>query len=342
MRFLFLAISFVLVLTNCSNKKEMEVKHISKPLFEKQISLQADSVHISEAIYPYGWQLSGDQLIVLSVQNRDYFLYTFSVPDFKLLYKYGQYGQGPGEFIAVNWMNAIRENQLGLYDIPRLSMYLYDLKSDTLNICKIYKFNKWDKNLCKPYTFIQQLTDSIFLLKADMKNETAIEVVNINSGAILQTFQNLIIRKPGITYSAYYFEMASNAKKLVLAYSRIDRLEIFQYDTKMNPSLIIGSDEDQGDKEELNDYIRYYTRVLCDEKYIYCLYQGKVEKELKKSYIEIYTFDGSPVIQIELDRYIKSILLDKTKNCIYGYNPGDGFDHIFIYRFLFDEELSVN
>jgi hypothetical protein len=336
---IFSTLFIVILFAGCNNKTGNGIKQIPKPAFEKRVFLSSDSVAIDVAVGIYGWKLANDQIIILSVQDRDYFLYTFSVPDFKLLYKYGKYGQGPDEFIAVNWLNTTKENQLGLYDIPRWNMYLYNLESDTLYKDKTFKFNQWEKGLCKPYSFIQQLNDSVFLLKADMKEYTEIEVVDINSNIVLQTFRNQITRKPNTIYTTYYFGMTANEKNLVLAYKYMNRLEIFEYKTVMEPSLIIGSDRDQHDLKRLEDYVTYYTQVLCDDKYIYGLYQGRNENEIKNSYIEIYKFDGTPVLQIELDRYIYSIQLDKKRNCIYGYSPDNSFDFAYIYPFNFFEDI---
>jgi hypothetical protein len=321
----------------CSNKTETGIKQIPKPVFEKSISLSPDSVAIDVAVGISGWKLAGDQIVILSVQDREHFLYTFSVPDFKLLYEYGKYGQGPDEFIAVNWLDMTKENQLGLYDIPRRSMHLYNLEPDTLYRYRTFMFKPWDGNLCKPYSFIQQLNDSVFLMKADMReiDHTEIEVVDICSDTVLQTFRNQITREPETIYSAYYFEMAADEKHLVLAYNYINRLEVFEYDTVMKPVLLIGSDRDRHDLKRWEDYVTYYTQVLCDDKYIYGLYQGRKEDEIENSYIEIYTLDGAPVLQIELDRYIRSIQPDKKRNCIYGYSPNDSFDFAYIYPFNF-------
>jgi hypothetical protein len=331
---------FALILfVGCNNNTGNGIKQIPKPAFEKKTSLSPDSVAIDVAVGIFGWKLANDQIIILSAQDRDYFLYAFSVPDFKLLYKYGKYGEGPDEFIAVNWLNTTKENQLGLYDIPRLSMYLYNLESDTLYRNKTFKFNQWENSLCKPYSFIQQLNDSVFLLKADMKEYTEIEVVDINSNTVLQTFRNLIIRKPKTIYTTYYFGMAANEKNLVLAYKYMNRLEVFEYDTIMKPGLIIGSDRDQHELKRWEDYTTYYTQVLCDDNYIYGLYQGRKENEIMNSYIEIYKFDGTPVLQIELDRYIYSIQPDKKRNCIYGYSPNNSFDFAYIYPFNFFEDI---
>jgi hypothetical protein len=325
------------VLQNCSEGNDNNsIRKIRKPVFDNQISLSADSTEIRDvAIAVRNWKINKDQMVILSIRNDDNFLYVFTVPEFTLLYKYGTYGQGPSDYIAVNWLNMNTENQLGLYDIPNRKMYTYHLTDDSLLRDKTFNFEKWDGNLCRPYTFIQQINDSLFLLKADMREYTEIELVNINNGKVLQTFRNLMKRKPNTIFTTYYFYMAFGSDKLVLAYNYIDRIELFQFKESVSavePILIIGSDRDQSDSE-WESYVKYYTSLYCDENYIYALsQQGEKASAQKNSVIEIYTLKGEAVKKIILDRYIDAIVLDSRTNCIYGSNSEQDFDVVYVYK----------
>jgi hypothetical protein len=315
---------------------ENHIRTIPKPIFEKQISLSADSIEIKDVtIAVCNWKINNNQVIILSEVNRDNFLYVFTIQDFTLLYKYGTYGQGPSEFIAANWLNMNNENQLGLYDIPNLKMYTYRLSEDTLQLENTFNFKIWERNLCRPYTFIQQINDSLFLLKADMREYTEIELVNINNNEILQTFRNLMKRKPQTIFTTYYFEMAANSNNLALAYHYIDCIELFRLNDSiqtMEPSLIIGSNKDQSDTD-FDSYVEYYTALHCDDKYIYALHQqGQNEVDEKNSIIEIYTLNGEAVKKIILDRYISTFVLDSRTNRIYGTSSRQDFDFVYYYK----------
>jgi hypothetical protein len=324
---IFYIIALVLFFQGC-NDKEKKIE------FDIQIHIQSDSMKINIPIQVWDWKVMNDKISILSGNNRDYFLYIFSISDMNLLYKYGKFGQGPGEFIAVNWLNATNQEQIGLYDIPNLRMYLYQLSSDTLNIVKTYHFNTWDGKLSRPYSFIQQINDSIFLLKADLREKTEIEVANINTGEILYTFSNLLQRKPNTIYTPYYFGMAGNNRNFVLSYKYINRLELFKYkeaDCTVEPVVTIGSNRDQSDNRDVSDYILHYTDVQCDEEYIYALYQGNKRDRIKNSIIEIYNWQGEPVKQIILDRFIELMTIDIAHGKIYGHDGNQDFDYIYIY-----------
>jgi hypothetical protein len=170
-----------------------------------------------------------------------------------------------------------------------------------------------------------------------MREFTEIELVNINNGEILQTFRNLIVRKPQTVFTTYYFEMASSDDHLVLAYNYMNRIELFQWiDSikKIEPLLVIGSDQDQSNSN-FDDYVEYYTSVICDNKYIYALcQQGQHIENIKNSIIEIYTLSGEPVKEIRLDKHISNFVLDSHTNNIYGIDSYQDCDFIYVYNYV--------
>jgi hypothetical protein len=338
---LFLLMAFYALLTSESCTDNTPYRTIKKPLFSNTVMLLADSIQIPCAITVSHWKISDGQIIILSPQNRDNFLYTFSLPDFKFMYKYGVYGAGPGtdEFIGVNWVNMSHENQLGLYDIPKLKMYTYDIAADTLVVNKMFNFRKWRNNLCRPYAGIRQLNDSIFFLRADLGEEVEIEMVNINTEQVLRVFSNLLKYQPTESTATYSFDMLTVGSWLILCYLCVDRLEFFSVNNdEVTPSLVVGSDKDQHDVTDINDYAIYYTDVKCDDHFVYALYQeGKNLSNIRSSSVEIYKEDGSPVAKLVLDRYITSFTLDTKRNFIYGYGPENSFDYVYKYTFDFNE-----
>jgi hypothetical protein len=341
---LFLLMAFYALFISESCTDNAPYRTIKKPLFNNTITLFADSIQISCPITVSHWKVSDDKMLILSPQNRDNFLYAFSLPDFKLIYKYGVYGPGPDDFIAANWVNMSHENQLGLYDIPKMKMYTYDITTDTLVINKMFNFSKWRNNVCRPYAGIRQLNDSTFFLRADLGKEVEIEMVNINTGQVLRVFSNLLEHQLTESTATYSFDMLTVGNWLILYYLCVDRLEFFSINNdEITPSLVVGSDEDQHNVTSIYDYAIYYTDVKCDDHYVYALYQeGEKLSNIRSSSIEIYQEDGSPVAKLVLDRYIISFALDTKRNFIYGYSPDNSFDYVYKYTFNFNEFAAAH
>ena len=314
-----------------------EVRIVDFPLFVSNEFAEADSIKIDNLyIDVWNWAVKNEQIVILSKENRDNFLYVFSLPKFGPVYKCGNYGGGPDEFTAVNWINMLNNRQVGLYDIPRKKMYTYDLMSDTLVLNKTFEFRIWERNVAPPYTSIQQINDSLFVMKADMKEFTELELVNINTGEILQIFRPMLERESKIRTSApYIFNVSANNNNIVLAYNFINRLELFKLDdgvSQIKPFLVIGSAKDQSDKK-IEDYVVYYTDVYCNNKYIYALsQQGGMRESIKNSIIEIYTLDGVPVKKITLDKHLHYFTIDYKRGVIYGYDSYVDFNYVYVYK----------
>lgn len=324
-----------IILEGCNSIEKKSITHIIKPEFNNNSFLKSDSIKIDVIIDPWNWKVDKEQITILSGNNMDKFLYSFSLPDFTLLYKYGTIGRGPGEFLAVNWLNSVKDAHLGLYDIPNRKIYSYLLNKDTLSLKESYELYRVDGKLCRPYTTIQEINDSIFLLKADQRNETILEVLNVNSMEVQQDFTNVFKRKPDVIYTKYFFDIAYNQRnRLVFAYQYIDRLEFFNIDSKntIKPELVIGSNEEQVKEKDIQKLVTYYTDIKCTDNYIFALYQGQVENPNIKSVIEVYKLDGTPVKRLVLDQFIRLFAIDPYRNCIYGYNPAKGFDYVFIFK----------
>lgn len=333
-KFAYILLLFI-ILESCSRIEKNDVTHIPKPVFSNNSFLKSDSIKIDVIIDPWNWKVDKEQISILSGNNMDKFLYSFSLPDFTLLYKYGTMGRGPGEFLAVNWLNSVNDARLGLYDIPKRRIYSYITGKDTLYLKDSYELYSVDGKLCRPYTTIQEINDSLFLLKADQRNETILEVLNVNTMEIIQNFTSVLKRNPDVIYTKYFFDIAYNrGNRIIFAYQYIDRLEFFSLDSTnmIKPELVIGSDEEQIKEKDIQKLVTYYTDIKCTDNYIFALYQGSVEHSEIKSVIEIYKLDGTPVKRLILDQFIRLFAIDPYRNCIYGYNPAKGFDYVFIFK----------
>ena len=340
MRYITFFLFFILFIffQGCSkvSNKVSNIVTVEKPSFDLHSFEKSDSIKISDLlIAPVNWAVKNDKIVMLSRKNRDYFLYVFSIPDFKLLYKYGNYGHGPNEFVFVNWLNMVNDNQIGLYDIPNKRMYTYDLNQDTLFINKLFEFRNFESGLAPPYTFIHQIEGTMFIFKADFKQYTEIELININNGEIIQNFRSLLKREKNITtYIPYVFNISTNKNIIVFAYNFINRIELYRLNEEklIEPFLIIGNQKDQADKS-FNDYNVYYTDVHCNNSYIYALsQQGEKNEKIKNSSIEIYNLDGEPIKKITLDRHIQYFTLDDKNGVIYGNDSYVDFDYVYVYK----------
>ncbi len=68
-------------------------------------TLTADSIAIHQVINPHQWAVSAGKAVVQTLR-MDSLFYVYSLPDFRFLYAWGRRGNGPGEMLPTQMLNA--------------------------------------------------------------------------------------------------------------------------------------------------------------------------------------------------------------------------------------------
>lgn len=68
-------------------------------------TLTADSIAIHQVINPHQWAVSAGKAVVQTLR-MDSLFYVYSLPDFRFLYAWGRRGNGPGEILPTQMLNA--------------------------------------------------------------------------------------------------------------------------------------------------------------------------------------------------------------------------------------------
>ena len=172
---------FILVclLLGCQEKKK---DHLQIPVKEMVCEIQKeiqcrDSVEISQVFRLYHWKIMDDKIVFCS-NILDDFISVYSYPQLKFLYSFGKTGQGPSEFVTKNWGSNKEPSFITLYDVMKSSLYKYKIENSQFSLeCK-YSLLKDDDNLCRPFTKIIQMNDSVFLMKEDGR-DTKLHLANL-------------------------------------------------------------------------------------------------------------------------------------------------------------------
>jgi hypothetical protein len=328
---------FVLFCAGCAGRGNDTLKIIQKPDLTEINLTCSDSIILPNVSNIWHWKFDNNRLYTFSAQDpNEHFLSVYSYPGFELLYKYGTIGQGPDEFITVNWANTYNENELVLYDIMKKKLYPVAISDSSVK--KINTFNLAEiegEKLAKPFTMIHQINDSIFLMKVNMPNSITLEIVDLKNNRLRSSYTDLPQvkdTKHGMLSFLYDFELEYRDNTIVCAFTSIDRIEILQIDDEYNITnkLIIGN------KKLPTEYLRdsnggesrlFYTNIKCNGKYIFAVYQDKKSK----SNIEIYDLEGNGVSKLCLDHYIEFISLPDS-NYIYAYHQSVNNDIIVKYE----------
>lgn len=330
-----IGLALLLFIYGCNGNKKSLVPIISSiQTFEDELILNSvDSFFIPEILDLAGWQIENDKIIFLSYGIHENFIRIYSYPDCHFLYSSGKKGQGPNEFITINWGKTVQRNEFVIYDIMKSELNLYSALSDSLYCKKKYNLGRdWD-GLCKPYTQILHIKDDYFLMKFDSPNESKLELVDLNQKNILSQQENMLREKykKRMSYTPFDFCFSVCGNQLLLAYYYADRMELYDITSnKITPKLIIGDNKDQSDLKDYNTLKCYNISLVSDGDYFYCL-KSQDGSEERGNVLEVFSEKIIPICRLNLDKSIQSIAVDTNGN-IWGYVEKD--NGLVLYKYV--------
>jgi hypothetical protein len=304
---------------------------IEKPKFKEIMLSCVDSIILSEISNVWYCKYSNNRFYTCTSDEQSDFLHVYSYPDFSLLYKYGSKGQGPGEFISVNWAKTQIEDEFILYDIMKRQLHVF--RSDDTVPTKINSFNLYSGDgfvgFSKPFTMINKINDSIFLMRVNLLTQITLEIADLKNGKVLHTCPgSFAFAKSHVGY--YEFEVEYRDSTIVSAFHNIDRIEISKIDKNYNiiKRIIIG-DSQVDTNQDIDEAATFYTDVKCEGNRIYVAYQNENNN---KSAIEIYDLDGNSIHKLLLDNYVEIFFISPDSDYLYGYHQTMESDMILKYK----------
>ena len=330
-KYIFLSLHIVTVIACSDNITNIT---INKPNFKEFITVPYDSICINEIIDIMSWKADNNKVYIFSPMSTDAFLFVYSFPQFDFLYKYGERGRGPNEFISVNWGNTKSDDEIILYDIMNRKLYSFISNDSICFIKQSFDLHGESESdiLCKPFTMINRLNDSLFMMKVDSPDESYIEIVDLSKRKEISKLDSHLKRPEKSAYTPFDFILESYNKTVISVFRFMDRIEISNINEEFHiiPRIIINNGSDQSELKDYNDLKMYYTDVIFDGKCIYTVNQNG--KNYEKSSIEIYNLDGTSRGLLLLDQYVELILLSSDSKTIYAYKPLLGSNIVYIYN----------
>jgi hypothetical protein len=304
---------------------------VEKSKFKEIMLSCVDSIILSDVANIWYCKYSNNRFYTCTSNGQRDFLRVYSYPDFLLLYKYGSKGQGPGEFISVNWAKTQVEDEFILYDIMKKQLHVF-ISGDTVPT-KINSYSLYDGDgfagLSKPFTMINKINDSIFLMKVNLLEQITLETADLKNRKVLHTSPgSFAFTKSDVGY--YDFEVEYRDSIIVSAFHNIDRIEISKIDKDYNIiKKIITGDSYVDTGQDIDDATIFYTDVKCEGNRIYALYQNE---NSNNSTIEVYDLEGNAIHKWLLDNYVKIFFISPDSNYLYGYHQSMESDILLKYR----------
>ena len=344
---------FLSVLFSCSNKpanseskniKEIAdssntTKNVMPPLkegitdieenaFGKTIELEGKAFDLQQIFRPSEVEMivKDDYLVLKTLQNKDMFM-VFSLPELKLVHKFGIHGGGPNEFNSPYLVSTPEQDKICyIYDANWQKLY-YLKKDFSLFLTK----NKFPKGKL-PASFLKQI---YVLNKQDMLYVTAAgkgkKIFHYTKDSIVQEKEifDLSLYPEYNNWAAYTGSFGVNIKKnrMVYAYKYFRQIKFLSVNGKKEHQLILKQKKTKAGNARAMlapTNITYYWKMSTTKEHVYVSYSGRtpievVRDEKKgKDYIHIEEFDwnGNPKRKFKLDKW-GYFCVDEKRNKLY-------------------------
>jgi len=331
------------------NRTEKVVKH-----FPSVQEINAIDIPINEIIKFGGIYKLKDYLILRDrAESANVFFYVYKYPGFQFLYPFAEKGQGPDEYLQPIAVRSTSGNYFSFSDYGKNIFATFRL-SDTENTL-IYSSNMSPENGLY-FNGINQVDDSLFLITRENLRWSRRDLINLYTNELIDSIPNtfdlekILGKDYFTTFDATY--TTSNNKRFAYGYLLIDLLE---FGAIQNNKMIITNRVGMKKAPEfhldgrpggrfrdnvLNNRV-YYHGLTCGNKYVYALYLnitwGDVPINEHITFVEIYSWDGTPVTLLKLDKNISNFVVDEERQIIYGFNYDVSEDYLHAFHFHIEE-----
>ena len=336
-KFLSIKVLALALMTFGCTKTSKKTAKFETPAFSKEINLEGTPIGPKNAFMRTRKAiLINNFIIVLDTKSTPYSISIVDLHNDNTMYHIAHNGQGPSEFISA-WdirPDVIQKNSFWTLDATSQSYSKYVLDSifaGNLKPCKRIKarnpmlrmddFVVTDKHIicngpisCAQLAFLS--LDNGLLIRESERIPIEVKYEKKVSNEILAlAYVSRMGIKPDLSRIAIGTSMGDY---LSIYDSSGVRLKTIRTPERLEPIFEVSSNGHWG----YTDESRYgYHDIACSDRYIYAQYGGKThDGDIKytSKYINVYTWDGEPVVRLVLDRYVLGICVDEERNTLYA------------------------
>lgn len=323
----------LILLCGCSDKNGQVSRYSG---FEQSVSVKSSSAEVPPVLlYPRSLFLSGNRLIVLN-EKTDTLFQVFSVPELEYQGQFGIKGEGPADF-----------------QLPSIQPVGYTESGFILNDMDRLKYISWETSGPRvtsrslPYDFryfngLVALKDSTYCCDAGFEDEHELrllypdgreEVFGTYPEEVAPRFKDVLARNQAYTH----LQVAKpDGTRVAVFYQHLRRYRIYKADGGLDTDNVLDILPSQ-ELPDMNDDERYIHPIClyATDRYIYSLNLDMTAAEIgnkeRNPSIQLFDWEGRPVKQYQLDRFISSFTVDEPDGVVYGVFVDDE-NHIYKFK----------
>jgi len=299
---------------SCNQKVEYQKVD---PFFISKRELVSVKYFSDEILHPDFMTRIGNILVISSTKS-DSMLFYYHLPDMKLIEKTGRKGNAADEFHAFPmFCHTQTNNTLYIWGYTPISIKKITLNNEKdLEQTKTYNVSYESFNymhVIKDSLLVYYLPDNLEIKKINLENNVSLGQVNLKKDSHNESFfysnRGMIIANDSSVVHSYLFKR---------------RIDIYDIET-LKLKTVIGDTNNKVNivEGDFNNVRYHYVNLVAGEKYFYALYSGHNNQEDptgRKNKIEVYDYDGNPIIEYTFDIPPLLYTIDEKNQMIYGFN----------------------
>jgi len=264
--------------------------------------------------------LKGDKLIISSSRSKPSMLYVYSIPLLEFISDFGVQGRGP---------NEIQLFPMFCESPGSDNLYIWGYSPVTIRKISISENGEIEYKediILKGYETFNNMTiigDSVFVYY--MIDDLAVKKYNFAS----RIESSINLPKDDHRQSFFYSNrglIATNESSLVYSYLFKKQIDIYDLSTlKLKTRIGDGKKYPRPTPGNFSSVTYHYAGLYAGEKYFYTSYvydDGKKREEgvSRPRFLEVYDYDGNPIIKYSFDISPILFVVDERNGKIYGFN----------------------
>lgn len=342
MKILCLKSAILFILIGCSAKEDMEII-INKNFYEIESFPENSELKFTKLIdynvgMPYKLYEVDSGLFIFDIDARDdrvFHFYSFPLDSFTASY-IGK-GSGPYETFSPK-SSGIVDKTLWVQDFTMHKV----IENDLTNLDA--KESQKETKLVDYFSVLEIFNENEIFANGLMGSQKKFQKLNRHTGEILGEFGDFekvpeIIKGDVFKYFFQaFFALKPDRKQLVSAYRWNEAIEIFNLETSesflirgpgnINNEFALKKDEFGVMKFGRGGEIQHCNvDVAATDQYIFVLFSGNYDNVIDpflSDIIHVYSWDGSPIAKLELDRKVMSFSISPDSKTLYSFDMDAG------------------
>ena len=308
-KILFILLS-VALLCSCSNSRT------NGTFFHETKELYAEKIPVNEIFAPIWITKTGNYLIIASFKG-DTTLFLYDIPSLSFKFATGQKGGGPDDIATYPmFCNSHSDDYVYIRGYSHYSIRKIAIQPQG-------NFMFIDEYILKAndeYNHMNVINDSLLIYYNG--EQLAVKKYDLKKEALIK---EIYLKKEDHRESYYYSNrgfVAVNDSLIIFPYIYKKQIDIYNVDDLTLKIRIGDGKKPQRMKVYDDESIMYhYLSIYTGKNFFYVIYAGHKEKDdFSVRTLEVYDYDGNPVIKYTFDIIPFHFVVDEENGYIYGHN----------------------